>query len=506
MIQLLTILAFLSLHVRDALLHEGARGHGPATTAWPWTIGELSGGQTVLLVLGALGCCALAAHTACAAAGRLIDRSGSLASFARAERMLLGSRVVATALFIVAVFALDWLGVVRRAMGDLVALDEALALLPLFATFMLTWGSAYPIEQRFRDAVRLRELDSGLSVMSGPTRWESVLASTRHGLLVVALPILLITAWQEALSRLSGRTGLSIEAEGWTLSIAGFAGTILVFILSPAMLRRIWDTVPLGPGETRDMLERLSARHRVRMREPLVWRTHGSLVNGAVLGLVWPFRYVLFTDLLLERLLPRQVEAVAAHELGHIRNTHIFWLAIAAAGTILLSELVTTRVAILLGVPETPITAVLETAFPLSLGVFVFGWVSRRFEWQADAFAAKHLSETIDQEADAEEAALAGRPHATPPRRPAPILAVASNYMESALREVARLNGADPARWSFRHGSIDERLRRLRGIVGLAPSMIPIDNTVRWIKVAALLVFLLAITGVIVEPLLQNGR
>ena len=57
------------------------------------------------------------------------------------------------------------------------------------------------------------------------------------------------------------------------------------------------------------------------------------MINGAVMGAITPVRYILLTDALLETLPRERVEAVMAHELAHVRRHHIFWLVMAAAGS-----------------------------------------------------------------------------------------------------------------------------------------------------------------------------
>jgi len=48
--------------------------------------------------------------------------------------------------------------------------------------------------------------------------------------------------------------------------------------------------------------------------------------NAAVMGFIPRFRYVLLSDLLLETMTDEQVEAIFAHELGHVMHRHLFWL------------------------------------------------------------------------------------------------------------------------------------------------------------------------------------
>ena len=77
----------------------------------------------------------------------------------------------------------------------------------------------------------------------------------------------------------------------------------------------------------------------------------------------------------------------------------------------------------------------------------------------------------------------------------APGLAVspeAAGVMIGALEAVARINHIPRWKRSFRHGSIADRQRRLRAIVGRPVDRLPIDRVVRVIKVATVAVLALA--------------
>src|SRR5690606_39266300 len=70
---------------------------------------------------------------------------------------------------------------------------------------------------------------------------------------------------------------------------------------------------------------------------------------------------------------------------------------------------------------------------------FIFGLVSRRFEWQADAFAAADLSRAAASEC------LVPSPQCL-------VSDEAAGAMSGALGAVAALNHVPPRRFSFRHG------------------------------------------------------
>jgi STE24 endopeptidase len=211
-------------------------------------------------------------------------------------------------------------------------------------------------------------------------------------------------------------------------------------------------------------------RYRVRVQGPLLWRTHGSMINGAILGIVWPFRYMLLTDALLERLTAEQVEGVMAHEIAHIRRRHLIWLGVCVLSSVLvISWVLNALTGTLQAVHLSPawMSLMMSVTGLVGAGV-IFGVVSRRFEWQADAFAVQHLSRTLPVDPPADL-----------------ISAPAVKVMCSALQAVAELNGIDPEQFTWRHGSVRERQRRLGKLVRTSLEALPIDRQVLWIKVAA---------------------
>jgi Zn-dependent protease with chaperone function len=120
------------------------------------------------------------------------------------------------------------------------------------------------------------------------------------------------------------------------------------------------------------------------------------------------------------------------------------------------------------------------SAAAMGVAVFAFGWVSRRFEWQADAFAARHLSEHPPVREEADSGGLETRP---PREMPSKYIAPqAVDAMVGALESVAELNHLPRERFGFRHGSIAERVRRLRALQGVGVDALPIDGQVRWMK------------------------
>lgn len=164
----------------------------------------------------------------------------------------------------------------------------------------------------------------------------------------------------------------------------------LVLLVVPFGVRLLVRAHPLPAGPLRDRLEAYGKRVGFRARDILVWPTTEAL-NAAVIGALPRFRYVLVTQALLDTLEPDEIEAVYAHEAGHARRGHIL-LFFGFTATLPLALLFPQLM-------PTPIAAAL-TAVPSLLRVVamvviwfgvVFGWISRRFEQEADVYGLETL-------------------------------------------------------------------------------------------------------------------
>ncbi len=477
----IALVGVLALH--DSFPGLFARPVTPAQ-AWPVALAEV----------GSCLAIALLTHVALFLCGRALDRSGSGRALRAADRSLTLSRFAVLASHAWMVLGAGWIDAVRALLGDLVVVDELVATAPPMLTIVAGWWSAYPIERRLHEAGLVARLDAGASVHPAPSRARYVLDRTRHDLLLIVVPLALIGAWSESVDWLSrGRVAwLATEAGRNATPWLRLAGAIVVLALAPLALRLLWSTAPLGPGEIRDRLVGLCARHGVRFRRMLVWRTHGMSVNGAVLGFFAPIRYVLLTDALLENLPQDQVEAVMAHEVGHVRRRHIPWLMAGLMGALAFTAgALTVPLGLALrlagaragGVMASAVEAGIVAASVIA-GLGFFGWVSRRFERQADAFAVQHLS---------------GLTRAKPAPEGLLVTQEAAGAMEGALRNVAALNHIPQEKFTWRHGSIAGRRRAIRALVGRPVHDLPIDRAVGAIKGIIVLAIGLAVALAAIE-------
>lgn len=500
------------------VLHDGLPGGSGAASVVPGV--AWFGAAAMLTTMAVI---ALVTHVVCWSSGRLIDRRGSLRAVRSAERMVMAGQLLTVLTHVLGVLLGGWVQVVRSGLGigDIIIVDEIVCILPALMVIAMGWWSFYPIERRLRETVWVRVLEDGHPLYPTPTRAQFVLSNVRHQLLLTLVPLLMIGTWTECTERLltwieaaHGSSGPLGSAGNWLHqspdrpALVGLGtrliGVALVLSISSLVMRHVWETVRLGDGPLRDRLLALCTRAGVRVRELLVWRTRGTMINGAAMGLIAPLRYILLTDALLDHLPVRQVESVMAHEIAHAKHQHIPWLLFSLIGCVGVFGGLTSMAiwglayrfapGAIDGTAQAPwwlTHAELLSAAPLLLGVFLtFGWISRRFEWQADAFAARHLS--------------ADSPSDEPPRQDA-VATVTSEAVESmigALESVATLNHIPVDRRSFRHGSIATRQRKLRALIGRNVRTLPIDRQVCWVKACVAVAVALTIGLMITETVL----
>jgi Zn-dependent protease with chaperone function len=286
---------------------------------------------------------------------------------------------------------------------------------------------------------------------------------------------------------LGGMRGAPLGVREFVEPSLAFMGLLLIMTVVPAMLRWLWDVVRIEEGQVRAMAREACERHGVRVVGPLLWRTHGAMVNAAILGLFWPLRYLLVTDALLEAMPKRQLEGVLAHEVAHVRLAHIAWLGasvVASAsalgwlvGAVVWMWPATGDVGAARDEETLATAAMLGSAAALGATLLTLGYVSRRFEWQADAFAVRHLSVSDGSNAGVTPQAAAD--------------------MSGALATVASANGVPESRWGFRHGSIADRRMRVERLVGVALDAFEIDRVVRRIKWMIVLTIVVSVVAAV---------
>jgi len=333
-------------------------------------------------------------------------------------------------------YGLDWAQVVRFnwRLDRAVLVDELLILAPLLLPLILSWAAYYEVDRVVR-----RGPSSDDSTASEPlTRWQYVGLHLRHYLGILLLPVLGLLAVQDAAECfvpgiLETRYALAVYVPP----------VVLLFVLFPCLLRRVWRTWPLPPGALRRRLEAAAKRAGFRASEILVWHTGGMVVNAAVAGFLPRLRCVFLTDALLTQLADEEIEAVFGHEIGHVRHRHLLLRVLAMIAPLSLVLVAQQAFPKAVGQVEqwlaagglglqAPMGVLMLTA--MGLYVFlVFGAYSRLLEGQADLFGCRALARGGD--------------------------AGAMETFTSALEKIAAANGMNRRMPGWQHASIARRVR-----------------------------------------------
>lgn len=157
----------------------------------------------------------------------------------------------------------------------------------------------------------------------------------------------------------------------------------------PFFLRYAWDTVPLERGWARTMLEGAATTADFRYRELLQWRTGLQMSNAAIVGFTPRSRFVFFSDLLLQQLGPRELASVFAHEMGHARRAHAAVFGAFALGFFLGAQELIEAFAL-----ESVVWSGVALLALVGLWYLAFGYLSRRFELEADLESLRVVGES----------------------------------------------------------------------------------------------------------------
>lgn len=335
-----------------------------------------------------------------------------------------------------------------------------LAMVPFIASLLLVWVVVFPTDRAIRQIALEQFLFRGRPVRPVWPMGRYLAYNLRHQLLFVLIPSLLILLARDVIDIYDGLLKRR-HPHLPDILLGTVAGVVALF--APVMLRYVWVTQPLADGPLRDRLLLLCRRLHLRCREILVWRSGGMIVNAAVMGLFAPLRYVLITDAMLEQMDDTKIEAVFGHEAGHIKHHHIlFFLMIA-----LLTGCLVSIVAVYANDPKAggrfQEVGFAATGLVLLLKwTFGFGWVSRRFEREADIFGVRTLA--LLNVPCAGNCRLHDGQNPPADARRGPLCATAAAIFGDTLNDVAHLNGIPPDARGLRHPSISARSRFVQAV------------------------------------------
>jgi len=177
-----------------------------------------------------------------------------------------------------------------------------------------------------------------------------------------------------------------------------------VAIIGPLLIQKFWRCKPLEDGYDRKRITELCQRAGLEYADILYWPIFGGkMITAGVMGLIKKFRYILVTPSLLHVLEPAELDAVIAHEIGHIKKNHLVFFLAFFVGYMLLSYVTFDLIVfatIAVGFPfcfvnksgfsQTTVISGISSVVIISLFLiyfrFIFGFFMRNFERQADTY------------------------------------------------------------------------------------------------------------------------
>jgi STE24 endopeptidase len=363
------------------------------------------------------------------------------------------------------IHSVGWSKLVRTNWGldGMILFDDAVVFLPYVVIQLLVWWGSF-----FAERALIRQ-GSGSERALG----RYLLLKGRQSLGLTLPVVLMYVLRRDLLRRFIPAWDDYAAAEVIEMAVVGS----LVLAISPFFVRLAWPTRSLPQGALRRRLEHAASRVGFRFTDILVWDTGQMMVNACVTGIVPGFRYVLLSDALLDSLTPYETAAVFGHEIGHVAHRHFLYFAFFFMGSLGVLSLCGDAASLVgpllaqsswLSQRNAAILSQLVEggALLLSLGLyfwFVFGYLSRRFERQADVYGSKVVScgtgdcpphNDLDNDLAPEHVRVSQLA----------LCPVGIRIFADALTSVARSNGLDRSNHSWRHGSIANRIAFLEGL------------------------------------------
>ncbi len=233
--------------------------------------------------------------------------------------------------------------------------------------------------------------------------------------------------------------------EGQVTYFLVFLSTVV--IIGPAMIQKFWRCKPLASGYVRSRIEKLCRRAGLEYSNILYWPIFGGrMITAGIMGLIKKFRYILITEALVRHLEPEEMDAVIAHEIGHIKRKHLHFYLVFFIGYIFLSYtsfdllvyfiIYTDPVYRLISSAGINHDTIISAVFSLIIIIiffiyfrYIFGYFMRNFERQADTYV------------------YALFPSAKP--------------LISTFKKIAATTGQPPDKPNWHHFSIKERIEYL---------------------------------------------
>ncbi len=261
----------------------------------------------------------------------------------------------------------------------------AIGLVISLPSLPFSWFSQFRLEEKF-----------GFNTMTPKTWWTDLLKGFLLAI-VLGYPLLVL------ILKIVQWTGAWWWLWAWA---ALLAFQFLMLVLAPVLILPLFNKfTPLPEGGLRARLLELAKRTQFRARSiQLMDGSKRSRHSNAFFTGFGRFRKIVLFDTLVQQLSEPELEAVLAHEIGHYKKKHIpkmlaFSAVSSLAGFYLISVLARQDWFYRAFGFEPGSVAPALLLFGLLAGTVTFWfsplihWWSRRYEYQADAFAARVMNE-----------------------------------------------------------------------------------------------------------------
>lgn len=200
------------------------------------------------------------------------------------------------------------------------------------------------------------------------TRWSFLTNKIRYNLyfLVAWVPFTLFSEW-----------------------LANFLIALpVIFLLAawsfPWVLAKLWGCKPLVDPEVIALVADLEKKAGAKFSRTLIWEPGGgNIQNAAAVGIFRPFRYLFLTPALLRNMNREELAGVILHELGHVKHKHLLFYMFTTLAGVNLAVLAAELLPLQTDMEMFAVIAILVILYFR----FVFGWLSRTMERQADLFS-----------------------------------------------------------------------------------------------------------------------
>lgn len=337
----------------------------------------------------------------------------------------------------------------------------------LFVTFlMIMWRQGRPAYEK---------------VFNKKYTTSSFLLSNIKANLPIVLPWMVLSLLYDLVALLPFPALQSIISSSWGDLL--FYGLFLVFIIAffPPLVRSLWGCKKLPDGILKTQLDSFCQKQDFKADFYLWPLFEGRVLTAAVMGIIPGLRYILLTPALIETMTLAELEAILAHEIGHVKKRHLLLYVFLIGGFSLLAGLLAEpSIHLLLSLgflnglmikanlsAETVVTMI--GAVPLLVAMilyfrFVFGYFIRNFERQADLYSLQALG--------------------------------SGEALVSAFEKISMLSGNIREQKNWHHFGIGERIDCLED-AGRKPDIIEKHNRkVRRSLVAFIAVLILTVVGV----------